>query len=144
MTWSVAAARSLIARCTQLRDDGRTEAVLRAEFQSWLRQVFPDPSDGAWVNHYSEGSETHTRIGLPAGGIANRFIDNLIRSTVIEYEADLRQARLRDHGLDQVREYIAGEVRAGTPISQARGISSDTVEWHVFDAKLASDLKPAD
>jgi hypothetical protein len=47
MTWSVTAARSLIARCTQLRDEGRTEAVLRAEFQSWLRQVFPDPSDAS-------------------------------------------------------------------------------------------------
>jgi methylase of polypeptide subunit release factors len=143
MTWSLTAARSLIARCTQLRDDGRTEAVLRAEFQSWLRQVFPDPSDEAWVNHYSEGAEAHTRVGVAAGGIANRFIDNLIRSTVIEYEADLRQARLREHGLDQVQEYIAGEVRAGTPISQARGILSDTVEWHVFDAELAPGVTPA-
>jgi hypothetical protein len=94
MTWSVTAARSLIARCTQLRDEGRTEAVLRAEFQSWLRQVFPDPSDEGWVNHYSEGSEAHTRVGVASGGTAHRFVDNLIRSTVIEYEADLRQARL--------------------------------------------------
>ena len=139
---SLAAAKSLIARCSQLRADGRTEAVLRAEFQSWLRQVFPDPADEAWVNHYSEGSEAHTRIGTAAGATANRFIDNLIRSTVIEYEADLRNTGLRDHGRDQVREYIAGTVRAGTLISQARGILSDTVEWCVFDADLAAGVRP--
>jgi hypothetical protein len=41
MTGSVGAARDLIARCSQLRNDHRNEAVLRAEFQSWLRRVFP-------------------------------------------------------------------------------------------------------
>jgi methylase of polypeptide subunit release factors len=141
-TSSLAAAKSLIARCIQLRADGRTEAVLRAEFQSWLRQVFPDPADEPWVNHYSEGAEAHTRIGTEAGATANRFIDNLIRSTVIEYEADLRHTWLREHGQHQVREYIAGTVRAGTPISQARGILSDTVEWFVFDADLAEGVRP--
>jgi len=141
MKWSLPAARSLIARCSQLREDGRIEAVLRAEFQSWLRQVFPDRADETWVNHYSEGAEAHTKIGTVSGGTANRFIDNLVRSTVIEYEADLRQIALRTHGTDQVREYIAGAVRAGTPISQARGVLSDTVEWYVFDAELAEGVK---
>jgi methylase of polypeptide subunit release factors len=126
----------------QLRAANRPEAVLRAEFQSWLRQVFPDPADETWVNHYSEGSESHTRIGTDSGSIANRFIDNLVRSTVIEYESDLRQTGLREHGQDQVREYIAGTVRAGTPVSQIRGVLSDTVEWHVFDAELAEGIRP--
>jgi hypothetical protein len=40
MTWSLSAARNLIARCSQLRNDHRNDAVLRAEFQSWLRRVF--------------------------------------------------------------------------------------------------------
>lgn len=142
MTWSLTAARNLIARCGELRKQGRSEAVLRAEFQSWLRQIFPDPEDEAWVNHYSEGAEAHTKIGITGGSTASRFIDNLIRSTVIEYEADLRKTALREHGLDQVREYIAGTVRAGTLISQARGVLSDTVEWHVFDATLAPGIRP--
>src|SRR5207249_3437916 len=94
MTWSARAARDLIARCSQLRNDGRNEAVLRAEFQSWLRRVFPSADDEGWVNHYSEGAEAHTTIGTAAGGTAHRFIDTLIRSTVIEYEADLRQQPL--------------------------------------------------
>lgn len=141
-TSPLAAAKNLIARCIQFRSDGRTEAVLRAEFQSWLRQVFPDPADELWVNHYSEGAEAHTKIGTATGATANRFIDNLVRSTVIEYEADLRQMALREHGQQQVREYIAGTVRAGTPVSQARGILSDTVEWVVFDADLAEGARP--
>lgn len=142
MTWSRTAAKSLLARSLQLRADGRTEAVLRAEFQSWLRQIFPDAADETWVNHYSEGAEAHTKVGTRAGITASRFIDNLIRSTVIEYEADLREKGLREHGLNQVREYIAGTVRAGTPISQARGILSDTVEWYVYDAELSPGVRP--
>jgi methylase of polypeptide subunit release factors len=142
MSWSLDAAKNLIARCSQLRAAGRTEAVLRAEFQSWLRQVFPNPEDESWVNHYSEGAETHTKIRTDAGATASRFIDNLVRSTVVEYEADLRHAGIREHGFDQVREYVAGTVRAGTPISQIRGVLSDTVEWHIFDAELAAGAAP--
>jgi hypothetical protein len=95
MRWSLTAAKNLIARCGELRKQGRSEAVLRAEFQSWLRQVFPDPEDEACVNHYSEGAEAHTEIGITGVSTASRFIDNLIRSTVIEYEADLRRTALR-------------------------------------------------
>jgi len=142
MTWSIDAARNLIARCGQLRNDRRIEAVLRAEFQSRLRQVFPDPTDELWVNHYSEGAEAHTVIGTATGGVANRFIDTLIRSTVIEYEPDLRQPAGRDHGLEQVREYIAGALRAGGPVSQVRGILSDTVEWYVYEAELRAGVSP--
>src|SRR5262245_33458133 len=106
MTWSLSAARHLIARGRQLRNGHRNEAVLRAEFQSWLRRIFSSTADEAWVNHYSEGAEAHTTIGTPGGATANRFIDTLIRATVIEYEADLRNRPLRDHGQEQVREYI--------------------------------------
>jgi len=143
MTWSVAEARNLVARCRQLRDAGQSEAVLRAEFQSWLRRVFPDPADEAWVNHYSEGAEAHTTVGMTGGGAASRFVDTLIRSTVIEYEADLRQTARRDRGRGQVREYIAGVIRSGTPVSLVRGVLSDTVDWYVFDAELESNANPS-
>lgn len=142
MTWSTAAARDLIARCRQLRDERRNEAVLRAEFQSWLRRVFPSPADESWVNHYSEGAEAHAVISTSAG-VAHRFIDTLIRSTVIEYEADLRQLSLREHGHEQVREYVAAAVRAGRPVSQVRGVLSDTVEWYVYEGTLAAGVNPA-
>lgn len=134
--------KNLLTRCIRMRNEQRTEAVLRAEFQSRLRQIFPSAEDETWVNHYAEGSEAHTRIGTNSGGTASRFIDNLVHSTIIEYEADLRKTGLREHGAHQVQEYIAGAVRSGTPISQVRGVLSDTVEWYVYDAELASNSIP--
>lgn len=134
------AARQLLTRCIRFRNEGRNEAVLRQEFTSWLRQVFPNPLDNAWVNHYTEGSEAGTHIARAGGGVSQRFIDNLIRSTAIEYESDLRQHSRWEQGYQQVKEYVAGVVRAGTPIAQVRGILSDTVDWYVFDAQLAEHV----
>ena len=111
--------------------------MLRGEFQSWLRRVFPDAEDQAWVNHYSEGAEAHARVEI-AGRLAHRFVDILVRSTVIEYEADLRPTARFAHGRQQVREYVAGAVRDGTPIAQVRGILSDTVDWRVFESDASS------
>ena len=142
MTWSIPSAQDLLRRSLRLRRDGRNEAVLRGEFQSWLRRVFPDAEDQAWVNHYSEGAEAHARVEV-GGRLAHRFVDTLVRSTVIEYEADLRPAARFAHGRQQVREYVAGAVRAGTPIAQIRGILSDTVDWRVFDPALRPGVSPA-
>lgn len=142
MTWSTESAQSALARAIQLRDAAKNEAVLRGEFQSWLRRIFPGAADQAWVNNYSEGAEAHTRLQLPQGQVANRFIDTLVRRTAIEYEADLRGPRF-DHGLEQVREYVAGAVRSGTPVSQVRGLLSDTVDWYVYDASLRDGVDPA-
>ncbi len=143
MTWSIPSAQNLLARAILLRHDGRNEAVLRGEFQSWLRRVFPDAEDQSWVNHYSEGAEAHTRVETTPGRLAHRFVDTLIRQTVIEYEADLRPAARLDHRREQVREYVAGAVRAGTSVSQIRGVLSDTVEWFVFDASIRPGVSPA-
>jgi methylase of polypeptide subunit release factors len=143
MTWSISGARELIARCRQLRDAGVVEAVLRTELHSRLRAVFPDAVDEGWINHCSEGTEAHTTIGRESGGTASRFVDTLVRSTVIEYEADLRQRGRWDTGYGQVREYISGALRAKIPMSQIRGVLSDTVDWHVFDFELRPGVNPA-
>ncbi len=119
------------------------EAVLRGELQSWLRRIFPDESDEAWINHYGEGAEAHTKIGTAKAGIASRFIDNLIGSTSIEYEADLRVPAKYAEGYNQVKEHAAGLIRSGSPTSQVRGILSDTVEWHAYDIRLSDDAEPA-
>jgi methylase of polypeptide subunit release factors len=143
ISWSPDAARDLITRCSQLRDAGKAEAVLIAEFQSRLRTVFPDPADETWVNHYSEGTETHAHVGTVNGKTASRFIDELIHSTVIEYEPDLRVKSRRDGGYEQVRDYVSSQIRAGVPISQIRGVLSDTVEWYVFEVELPDKINPS-
>ena len=142
MTSDNGQAQELIRRCILLRESGQVEAVLRTEFVSRLRLTFPYTEDESWINHYSSGTEARTIIGQIAGGTANRFIDNLVGSTTIEYESDLRTHTKWNEGYGQVKEHTAGLVRGGTPISQVRGILSDTVDWYAYDVLLAPGIQP--
>lgn len=108
-----------------------------------MRQIFPEAADQSWIDNYTEGTEALTRIPNQDGGVSPRFIDNLIRSTVIEYEPDLRLETRWNQGYQQVREYAAGTVRSGTSVSQVRGILSDTVAWYIFDVQLEAGIEPA-
>ena len=144
MTTDLGQAREAMARCRALRQSGAVEAVLRGEFQSRLRRIFPDAEDERWINHYGEGAEAHTLVGVAGGAAANRFIDNLIGSTTIEYEADLRNTAKREQGFGQVKEHAAGLIRSGVPVSEVRGILSDTVDWHAYDVRLAPGVAPGD
>ena len=47
MTVNIEQAKELIKRCLTFRDKGDVEAVLRSEFLSRLRVVFPDAQDDA-------------------------------------------------------------------------------------------------
>jgi SAM-dependent methyltransferase len=134
-------ARDTIRRCRALRDAGKAEAVLRSELLSALRTIFPAAEDQTWINYYVEGSEALTKITTAAGAAA-RFIDNLVGSTTIEYEPDLRIAAKRDTGFAQVKEHAAGLIAGGFPVSRVRGILSDTVQWHAYDIELASGINP--
>lgn len=143
MTADIAHAREVIRRCREFRDAGKAEAVLRSEFLSRLRVVFPDAADESWINHYSAGTEAHTKVGTAGGKIADRFIDNLVGSTTIEYESDLRNRAKHDEGFGQVRAHAAGLIRAGVPVSQVRGILSDTVDWCAYDVSLTAGVDAA-
>ena len=136
MSDSIAQAQEAIRRCRELREARSVEAVLRSEFHSRLRLIFPDRGDEGWINHYGEGTEAGTKVGRSDGGVANRFIDNLVGSTTIEYEPDLRNASKREEGSWQVREHLAGLIRSGVPVLQVRGVLSDTVDWQAYDAEL--------
>jgi hypothetical protein len=143
MTTEIEQARDTIRRCLQLREQGKPEAVLRSEIQSALRVVFPAAEDQIWINHYVEGSEAKTKIGKTGGGEASRFIDNLIGSTTIEYESDLRNVMKFGVGLNQVKEHAAGLIRSGMPTSQVRGILSDTIEWYAYDVQIDPSVTAA-
>jgi methylase of polypeptide subunit release factors len=142
MSGDATQAKEAIRRCRELRNSGKVEAVLRSEFLSRLRLIFPSSADEAWINHYSSGAEAHTKIGKADGKIAARFIDNLIGSTTIEYEADLRNKSKRKEGFRQVKEHAAGLVRSGIPVSQVRCVLSDTIDWYVYDVALATGVSP--
>jgi len=138
MTVDIKQAQELSRNCLRLRDDGVVEAVLRSEFLSRLRVIFPDTGDETWINHYSKGTEAHTIVGQSGGATASRFIDNLVGSTSIEYESDLRVQAKWHEGYAQVKDHAAGLVRSGIHITNLRGILSDTVDWYAYDV----DLKP--
>lgn len=143
MSANIEQAREALIRCRGLREKGAVEAVVRGEFQSRLRSIFPGKDDERWINHYGEGAEAHTKVGTKTGRAADRFIDNLVGSTTIEYEADLRIKAKRDEGYNQVKEHAAGLIRAGAKDSQVRGILSDTVEWYAYDVALRPGADPA-
>jgi hypothetical protein len=143
MTINVEQAVELIKQCRKFRDKGENEAVLRSEFQSRLRVIFPDTGDENWINHYTKGTEAHTTIGKAGGMTASRFIDNLVGSTSIEYEADLRVQAKWNEGYAQVKDHVVGLLRAGVPISQVRGILSDTIDWYAYDVVLAPRTESA-
>lgn len=143
MTEDIEQAQEALRRCRAFREAGKSEAALRSEFASWLRRIFPDARDKNWINHYSEGTEAATKIGKAGGATANRFIDNLVGSTTIEYEGDLRVATKYEEGYGQVREHASGLIRGGVPVSQVRGMLSDTVAWHAYDVELAAGVEPA-
>ena len=86
----IASTTQMISRCRRLRDEGCSESVLRSELASRLRQVFPNPDDQLWIDHYTEGEEAATRVGRSDGRTSQGFIDTLVWSRVIEYEPDLR------------------------------------------------------
>ena len=144
MTADLGQACEALSRCRALRQSGVVEAVLRGEFQSWLRRIFPDTEDQRWINRYGEGAEAHTMVGVAGGAVANRFVDNLVGSTTIEYEADLRSTAKRAQGLRQVTEHAAGLIRSGVPVSRVRGILSDTVDWYAYDVTLAPGVAVGD
>jgi hypothetical protein len=143
MTGNIAQAIETIRRCLALRESGKSEAVLRSEIQSALRVIFTASEDKNWIDHYVEGAEALTKIAKAGGAEASRFIDNLVGSTTIEYESDLRNLFKRDEGYGQVREHAAGLIKAGVPPSQVRGILSDTVEWFAYDVQLTPGVDPA-
>ena len=142
MTADVFNALEAIERCRALRDASANEAVLRSTFESYLRAIFDLTEDQRWINHYGEGAEAHIKIGGKDGSESNRFVDNLIGSTSLEYEADLRTKAKFDDGYRQLREYTSASIRDGADVSQVRGILSDTVEWRIYDVVLKQGVDP--
>ncbi|KAA0214985.1 MAG: hypothetical protein EDM82_08565 [Cyanobacteria bacterium CYA] len=62
----------------------------------------------------------------------------------MEYEPDIRDRAVYDHGKAQVQEYAANLIAAGTPIEQARGVLTDFVKWEVYGMALRRPVPPKD
>src|SRR6266446_2802813 len=124
----------LIRRCGQFRTSGAKEDVLRTEFGSHLRRVFPEAENQRWINHYTQGAEATERLSRKGEATPRlRFVDTLVNATALEYEADLRPTAVRAHAKAQLRDIIAAMIQRGVPASQIRAIVSDCVLWEACD-----------
>lgn len=114
----------------------RKEQSIRDVFTSYLPAVFPDRP--YWVRRHIEDSES-TLSSTRGENRVSVFVDNLVDNTAIEYETDLRNYALFQHGRDQVREYCAGLINQGSGPEIVTGILSDTLQWHAYSIQLTND-----
>lgn len=126
-----AAARTCLSECTRHIANGEHEGTIRSVFNSHLRAIAGDPLPW-WADEHFKRTEA-ALVAMRAGRLVTGRADNLVGLTAIEYEKDLTVAATRAHGLDQVREYMAGLLNRGVPAANVRGVLSDTVRWLAFD-----------
>lgn len=134
------AASECLKESVRLISEGKIEDVIRHRFAAHLPKIFPN--DPWWVTYHGLGSEQHVKFDNK-GRTASGFVDTLVGLTAIEYEKDLSQARIFQHGLDQVRDYCAGLLNRGHPADLIVGILSDTVIWKAYRVSSVAPLDPA-
>lgn len=122
------AARPLVA-------GGANEAVVRKKLEQYLPLIFPDLP--WWVRWHAEGAETHTKFEKD-GSLRHGFIDTLIGATAVEYEPDLTKLGVEKHAMDQVRDYVAGQVNSNVPMDIIVGVVSDTLRWKAFHPTIVA------
>lgn len=128
-----AAAQASINACIAQIAQGAPEAVTRSIFTSYLRAIAGTP-----VPWWAEEHVVRTEAALGVGRVTPGFADNVVGLTAVEYEKDLRNTGLHSHGLDQVREYVAGLLNRGALPATVRGVLSDTVRWEAYSVVTVS------
>ena len=118
-----------IEKAIDLRNKASKEDVLRYNFVSYLKLMFPPETK--WIRDHIDGSEFSLGLKRKGKNVIG-FVDSCLDSIAIEYEKDLRIPSVYDEGYRQVKEYCAALVRDGIDISLIIGILSDTVSWKVF------------
>ena len=133
--------KEYIENAISLRNKASKEDVLRYNFVSYLKLMFPPETK--WIRDHIDGSEFS--LGLKRRGkTVIGFVDSCLDSIAIEYEKDLRIQAIYDEGYRQVKEYCAALVREGIDISLITGVLSDTVSWQVFAVEETEGLPISD
>lgn len=134
-------AQEFIAKARQLMDAHSNETIIRDNFTSYLRNMFP--SSSKWVSSHIEGAETHVHL-LRKNKTISGFIDNCIDSTAIEYEKNLNIKSVFDEGYRQIKEYCAALVRENVKMDMILGVLSDTLNWYVYEVVPNNNLNIED
>lgn len=125
----ISSAQEYLKAAAKLIEDGNNEQVVRDNFTSYLRTIFPDIP--TWITEHVVGGEAALKT-KKAGKETTGFVDNLIGLTPIEYEGDLTNTAKFSEGYGQVQKYCASLINEGHDPSQIVGILSDTVRWHAY------------
>lgn len=122
--------KEFITKAKHLIEMHSNETIIRDNFTSYLRNMFPPSSK--WVSYHIEGAETHVHL-IRKNKTISGFIDNCIDSTAIEYEKDLSVKSIYNEGYRQVKEYCAALVRDNVSIDMILGVLSDTLNWYIYE-----------
>lgn len=125
----IRAAVEFIQAALRLIAEGKNEDVIRQNFTSYLRSIFPDiPS---WLERHIKGGEAAVKFAK-GGRTRTGFVDNLVDLTAIEYESNLTIRAKFDTGLGQVKDYCASLLNQEVDSELILGVLSDTVRWRAY------------
>jgi len=125
----IQAAKACIQASLKLIAEGKVEDVIRHNFTSYLRNIFPDSP--SWLERHIEGGEAAVKFAK-AGETSTGFVDNLVDLTAIEYESDLTKSAKFEAGFGQVKDYCASLLNQGNDAELVFGVLSDTVHWRAY------------
>lgn len=133
------AARDFFTQAGFDMQDSSKEDPLRYLFCTRLPIMFP--SKPWWIDEHArkaEANETYSVDNTQKHG----FADVLIGHTAIEYEKNLTQSAIFDHGYEQVKDYCAGLLNDNVDRDNIVGILSDTVHWYAYRVVIEYDSGP--
>lgn len=134
----IRSANEFIRAALRLIAEGKVEDVIRHNFTSYLRRIFPDTP--SWLERHIEGGEAAVKFAK-GGRTRTGFVDNLIDLTAIEYESDLTSRAKFETGYGQVKDYCASLLNKGYDPELVVGVLSDTVRWRAY--RIQSVTPPA-
>ena len=133
------AARDFFTQAGRDIQDRSKEDPLRYLFCTRLPIMFP--SKPWWIDEHArkaEANETYSVDNTRRSG----FADVLIGHTAVEYEKNLTQSTIFDHGYEQVEDYCAGLLNKNVDRDNIVGILSDTVHWYAYRVDIEYDGRP--
>lgn len=128
--------KNFIKSANQLIDEGANEQVVRDNFTSQLRTIYPKIPK--WIIEHILGGETALK-SYKSDKVSTGFVDNLVGLTPIEYEKDLRKQDVFKVGYSQVKEYSAALLNEGYNSKDIIGVLSDTIRWYAYKIEIRDD-----
>lgn len=133
------AARDFFVQASHDIADSSKEDPLRYLFCTRLPIMFP--SKPWWIDEHARKAEANEVYSVD-NARRSGFADVLIGHTAVEYEKNLSQTAIFDHGFEQVEDYCAGLLNKNVDRDNIVGVLSDTVHWYAYRVAIEYDGRP--